>query len=163
MKSLVVYYSLEGNTHYLAEYIAKCINADLLRLIPEKDIKNTKTKYLFGGRQAVMKKKPKLLPFDKNPEDYDLIIIGTPSWASTMAPAVRTFLSNCNLKNKKIGLFCCHRGGPGKTIANMQEMLEGNKIIDSIHFREPIKDVQKQRERICTWAKELLEKFNQYL
>ncbi|MBN2017995.1 MAG: flavodoxin [Candidatus Cloacimonetes bacterium] len=156
VKSLVVYYSLEENTHYLAESIAECIGADLLRLVPVKDIKNTKTKYLVGGRQAVMKKKPKLLPCDKNPEDYDMIIIGTPVWASTITPAVRSFLSSITFKDKKIGLFCCHRGGPGKTLVYMEDLLEGNDIIGKTDFREPIKDHDEQRKKACDWAQSLL-------
>ncbi len=157
MKILVTYYSLEGNTQYLAEGIAECLEADIVRLMPVKDIKNNKTKYLFGGRQAVMKKKPKLLPFDKNPEEYDLIIIGTPVWASTMTPAVRSFLSGNAFRDKKFGLFCCHRGGPGKTLSFMKELLEGNDILGSIEFREPIKDVLNKKEQACEWAQGLIE------
>ncbi|MBI6872212.1 flavodoxin family protein [Clostridium aciditolerans] len=34
MKKLVVFYSFEGNTRYIAQSIAKAINADLLELKP---------------------------------------------------------------------------------------------------------------------------------
>ena len=36
MKTLIVYYSLEGNTQYAAERIAAAIGAETLRLAPEK-------------------------------------------------------------------------------------------------------------------------------
>jgi len=157
MKNLVVYYSLEGNTQYLAENIAECVGADILRLMPVKDIKNNKTKYLFGGRQAVMKKKPKLLPLDKNPEEYDMIIIGTPVWASTITPAVRSFLSSSTFQDKKIGLFCCDRGGPGNVIMHMRELLEGNEILGTINFKEPIKGEKSKKDAVCKWAQGLIE------
>lgn len=157
MKILVTYYSLDGNTHYLAEGIAECLDADLLRLMPVKDIRNNKTKYLFGGRQAVTKKKPDLLPFDKNPEEYDMIIIGTPVWASTMTPAVRSFLSNSKFAGKKIGLFCCCRSNQGKAITHMNELLDENDILGTIDSREPIKGVLDKKDLICKWAQGLLE------
>ncbi len=36
MKNLVVYYSLEGNTAYVAERIKSRMGADTLRLVPKK-------------------------------------------------------------------------------------------------------------------------------
>ena len=36
MKTLIVYFSLEGNTEYVADMMSKEIGADLLRLIPKK-------------------------------------------------------------------------------------------------------------------------------
>ena len=157
MKILVVYYSLDGNTKYLAECIAESVGADVLRLMPVKDIKNNKMKYFFGGKQASFRVKPELQSFDVNIEEYDLIIIGTPVWAFTMTPAVRSFLSTRSLENKKIGLFSCHSGGRGIAIKHMKELLEGNEILGTTNFQEPIKGEQNKKEQICQWAKELIE------
>lgn len=61
MKKLVVFYSFEGNTKFLAEAIAKGIKADILELKPEKDLKTKGFfKYPLGGVQVVFGKKPKL-------------------------------------------------------------------------------------------------------
>jgi len=114
MKVLVVYYSLDGNTKYLAESIAECVGADFLQLKPVKDIKNNKMKYFFGGKQATMRAKPELQPFDLNSGEYDIIIIGTPVWASTMTPAVRTFLNKIDLKDKKSVYLAAIAEVPGK-------------------------------------------------
>lgn len=158
MKILVVYYSLDGNTKYLAESIAECVGADVIRLMPLKDIKNNKMKYFFGGKQATMRTKPELKPFDLKPAEYDVMIIGTPVWAFTMTPAVRSFLNKVQLKDKKIGLFSCHRGGLGKTITHMKEFLEGNEIVSTINFQEPIKGELNKKDRACQWAQSLIEK-----
>lgn len=37
MKVAVVYFSLEGNTKYVAEKIAKVLDADMIQLIPVKE------------------------------------------------------------------------------------------------------------------------------
>lgn len=53
MKTLVIFYSLEGSCRYAAKRIADACGADLLELKPVKDIKAGKvTKYFWGGRQA---------------------------------------------------------------------------------------------------------------
>ena len=47
MKKLVIFYSFEGNTKYIAENIAEAVDADILELKPVKDIKsNGFMKYL---------------------------------------------------------------------------------------------------------------------
>lgn len=59
-----------------------------------------------------MKSEPELKKLSKDPNNYDIIIIGTPVRAYTYTPAIRTFLKTIQLKNKKIALFCTHEGGP---------------------------------------------------
>ena len=50
MKTLIVYYSLEGNTEYAANRIAEKLGADTLRLYPVKEYKSTGAgKFLDGG------------------------------------------------------------------------------------------------------------------
>lgn len=160
-KKLVVFYSLTGNTKFIAETIAKTIKADLLEVKPKKDIKKTGgMKYLWGGRQVIMKSKPDLMPFDKNPEDYDIIFIGTPVWSWSFTPAIRSFFSKTGLKKKKIALFACHNGGLGKTLDHMKLELGDNKIIGKKDFFEPLDGKQGIRsdvKDITEWAKKAME------
>ena len=159
MKILVIYYSFEGNTRFIAETIANSINADILELKAKEEIKaNDFMKYVLGGRQVVMQMKPELLSFNENPENYDLIFIGTPVWAWTFAPAVRTLLSTLKLHNKKIALFCCHGGQPGKTFDKLKAFLNGNKILGEIDFMEPLNNKEYNSNNAREWAKEILVK-----
>ena len=65
MKTLIVYYSLEGNTQYAAERIAAAIGAETLRLTPEKAYPDSGfKKYFWGGKSAVMAETPKLQPYE---------------------------------------------------------------------------------------------------
>lgn len=92
-KILVVYYSLEGNTKLIAETISNEVSADILEVKPKKDIEpHSKIKYLIGGKQAITKEKPELVHYDVNIENYEILFIGTPVWAWTFAPAIRSFL-----------------------------------------------------------------------
>ena len=36
MKTLIVYYSMEGNTQYVADKVKEKVDADTLRLVPKK-------------------------------------------------------------------------------------------------------------------------------
>ena len=160
-KNLVVYYSFEGSTRLIAENIANVLDADVLECKPIKDLKSKGfSKYFWGGRQVVTKKKPDLVDFSVNPDDYDAIIIGTPVWSYTYAPAIRTFLSLVELRNKKIALFCCHEGGPGKTINNLKEELSENEIIDEMDFNNVAKSKEENISKAKKWAQSLVDKIN---
>lgn len=160
-KILVVYYSLTGNTKFIAETIAKEAGADLLELKPKRDIKKTGgMRYFWGGRQVVMKAKPKLLPLDKNPEEYGILFIGTPVWSWSFTPALRSFFSKFEFKGKKIALFACHNGGLGSTLEKMEAELGGNDIIGKKDFFEPMTGEQGTRtrvEEIRAWAKKVVK------
>jgi flavodoxin len=156
---LVVYYSFEGSTRLLSEHIAKELSADILECKPIKDL-NSKgfSKYLWGGRQVLFKKKPDLESFEKNVDDYDAIILGTPVWAFNYSPAIRSFLSQTKLTNKKIALFCCREGGIGKTFENLKTDLSNNTIIDEIDFSNVVKNKEESISKAKNWAKKLKEK-----
>lgn len=157
MKTLIIFYSLTGNVKFIAQTMAKEINADLLELRPEKEVKaDSFMKYLWGGRQVMMKIAPKLLPLDKNPNDYDLIIIGTPVWAWNFCPPLRTFFNQAKLRNKKIALFCCHGGQIGKTFANIKAELAGNQFLGEIDFLEPLKNkTEENTVSAIKWIKNI--------
>lgn len=153
-KILVVYYSLEGNTRLIAKAISEKLSADILEVKPKKDIdSHSKMKYLIGGKQSVTKEKPELVSYDVNVDDYDILFIGTPVWAWTFAPAIRSFFAKTNLKGKKIALFSCNGGANGKTFENMKSELSGNEFLGEIEFKDPLKnDGEENVERVKKWA-----------
>ncbi|MDO9399835.1 MAG: flavodoxin [bacterium] len=156
MKILIIFYSFEGNTKLIAENIAKTINADILELKLKKETTPKGfMKYFWGGKEAIMKTKPELLPFDKNIQDYDILFIGTPVWAWTYAPPLNTLFSTCQIVNKKIALFCCCDGQKGKTFDQMKKALENNQILGEIDFQEPLKNnTDANIQRANKWAED---------
>ena len=138
MKAIVVYYSLDGNTKIIADAIAEEMDCEFLRLVPKKDVPNKGVmKYFWGGKQVTLKEKPELLPYDKNLNEYDLIIIGSPVWAGSFVSVFNTFFSEVFINNKKVALFCTYMGSEGKTFINFKNKLEGNDIIGQIGFKSP--------------------------
>jgi len=155
LKKLVMYYSLEGNTKLIAEAIATEIGADLLELKPVKDVSPTGfMRFVWGGKQVMLKEKPELQPFDVKIDDYDVIYMGSPVWAGSYAPAFNTFFNDNKITGKKIGLFGCYGGQEGKIFMNYRKQLEGNEIIGEIGFKDPLKHGKKESElRAKEWAR----------
>ncbi|MFH1429013.1 MAG: flavodoxin [Candidatus Margulisiibacteriota bacterium] len=153
-KTLIIYYSLEGHTRLAAESIAETLGADILELKPEKEIKKTGfMRYFWGGRQVVMKEAPGLNPLDKDPNIYDVLIIGTPVWAFTYAPPIRSFIAAAKPQGKKVAVFCTHEGIPAKTLANMKAALAGNEIVSEADFN--VLNKKGVGGEVKTWAKSL--------
>ena len=158
MKTLIAFYSLTGNVKKIACAIAQATGGETLEIKTKKEIPSKGFgKYFWGGKQVMNKEKPELLPLDKNPNDYDLIFIGTPVWAANFVPAIRSFLSSAKLQNKKIALFCSHAGdNAGATFTNLEKELMGNEIVGKIDFRsEPAtpERLDKILEQSADWAK----------
>ena len=71
MKTIIVYYSLEGNTEYAAGKIASGLCADILRIEPVKTYPSSGfSKFFWGGKSAVMAETPRLMPYDFNSDAY---------------------------------------------------------------------------------------------
>ena len=132
-KSLILYYSYEGNTKKVAEIIQKRIGSDIESIKPVKDMETKGFgKYFWGGAKVVMHKKPELVPIQSDIDSYDTLWIGTPVWAWTITPPILSLISSDLITNKKIYFFYTHEGGPGKIEEKFQKLLNpSNHLISS--------------------------------
>lgn len=153
MKTLIVYYSLEGNTKMVAEMIADKIDADLLELKPVKNYPTGRvSKYLWGGKSAVMGDTPELEKYDIELSLYDMIIFGTPVWASTLTPPLRTFIRQNTLTDKTVAAFACTASeSAGKTFDELEALLK-KPLVKKERFTDPLKGREKKlEEKIATF------------
>ena len=134
MRTLIVYYSLEGNTAFAAEKLAGISGAELLRLEPEKEYPHSgMKKFLWGGKSAVMGEKPPLKPFVFKGEDWDRVIIGFPVWAGTVTPPIRTFVKahGGELAGKSVAAYACESGAGGERALKKLAALLGRESFDA--------------------------------
>ena len=138
MKALIVYYSMSGNTEYAAGRIAERLGADLLRLEPEKAYPDSGIrKFLWGGKSAVMAEKPRLKPYKFDAEAYDTVIFGFPVWAANIAPPVRTFISENEMRAARYAAFACQGGsGAGIAFGKLQACL-GHDLVKTLVLIDP--------------------------
>lgn len=148
MKAIVVYFSLEGNTQYTAEKIKEYTGAELLRLNPVKAYpEGNFKKYFWCGKSATFGEKPKLEPYHFSADNYDVVIIGTPVWAGTLTPPVRTFISENNLSGKKVALFACNSGGSAdKCFNQIKKELNNCEVAAVMELANPGVNRQKENE-----------------
>jgi flavodoxin len=121
MKILVVYYSYTGNTKKIAEALTEKLEAKIDEI---KDLKERSRKivgWLIAGKDS-LSRKPAEIKYKEKPEEYDLVIVGTPVWMWTMTPAVKKYLSDN--KFRRVAFFCTHGGNAGKTFEDMEFLSE---------------------------------------
>ena len=162
MKTAIVYYSMSGNTAYVAERLAGRLFADLIRLEPEKAYPNTGVKkFLWGGKSALMSETPKLEPYSFCAQAYDQIILGTPVWASNIAPPLRTFLQEQGeaLCDKRIAAYVCSLGGGDKrALEKLQAALNPISLFETLSLLAPKDKASAHTDaQIDAFAKSLLE------
>jgi len=104
MKAVVIYYSRTGNAKFIAEKIAQECNADIEAIVDKKK-RTGPVGYMRSGRDASREKETEIAETPKLPQDYELVIVGTPVWAGKITPAVRTYLKRNNLAGKKVAIF----------------------------------------------------------
>jgi flavodoxin len=138
MKTLVVYYSNEGNTEAAAMRIAKELSADVVRLIPEKEIPEKGIrKFFLGGMKATFGWGTKLKKYDLKMDEYGQVILGTPVWASSPCPAVNRFLKDIRDTGKITSVFTCSASGDNeKCVKILKRKIPGLKQHVSLYDRK---------------------------
>lgn len=140
MSYLVVYYSRTGNNRTIGEAIAKALPADADEIIDKKN-RAGRLNWIRAGGDSKGGKLTEI-EFEKNPQDYETIIIGAPIWAGNPIPALRTYLGKVDLKGKRVAFFICSQT---KAYTDMFPQLVsltpdsehiGNFGIQEKHFKE---------------------------
>lgn len=91
MRTLVVFYSLNGTTRRVAQTLADELGADLEEIRCE-----TYRPGVFGfmraGFASSMGRIPEIAPAEHNAAAYDLVVVGGPVWAWNACTPVRRYL-----------------------------------------------------------------------
>ena len=130
-KILVAYYSLTGKTERVADAIADASGGQLYRIQVAKSYPSDSKE-----RRAVLETEieenylPPLVANSINPENYDIIFLGSPVWANHISQPVKSFLNQYNLSGKRVIPFVTHSGGgKGESFKDVA-MLCNNCIVD---------------------------------
>ena len=160
MKTLILYYSQAvGNTERIANMLQEKLNADMEKIDTLVPYTGTYQEISNQGHNEVNRGyKPEIKPINSNIDMYERIVIATPTWWYTMAPAVLTLLSNISLEGKEVVLVQTHAGWPGSCLEDMEKLCKGARILskkdiqfDSNGGTEMITPI----ENINTWISSL--------
>ena len=102
MKILIAYYSKTGNTATIAKKIAEELNADLDKIeFKEENLE---------------------INFEKNPDDYDFLILGSPVQAFNLHPAMKKYLEQNKEAVGRVAFFCTYSLYIGKNFKTMKNL-----------------------------------------
>ncbi|MBD3216027.1 MAG: flavodoxin [Candidatus Lokiarchaeota archaeon] len=154
MNVLVVYYTRTGNTRQIAEEITDKLNADVEEII-DKTKRSGIIGWLRSGYHAVREKLTEIEEMKKNPQDYDIIILGTPNWAGRLTPAIRTYISRYKDQFNKLAYFITMGGRAGdELIKNIREFC-GKKPIATAQILEKEIEEDNYTEKIDAFIREI--------
>ncbi len=156
MKKLVVYYTFTGNTREFAKKIARMLRADIaeirtLKTYPDDlDVlsglvkRETETGYI-----------PQIYQISHNIEKYETIIVGSPVWCNTFAPAMKKFLSSVSFKGKTVFPFVTTDKSAGHAQSDYKKALRGAEIQPLFAAKFNGSELITPNEDIKSWVEEI--------
>lgn len=124
MNVLIAFYSRTGNTRCVADLVADRLRSAGCQVTVEQ-IMDRKSRAGIGGwlggvKDSLLKRATEIEPLQADVGAFDLVAVGTPIWAGTMAPAVKAFLSAGGERIRRAAFFCTSGGSSGdKTFVAM--------------------------------------------
>ena len=154
MKTLIVYYSYSGNTKRIAEMIQSKIGGDTARIETVNPYEGDYNSVVEQGKKEVDSGfAPEIKPMNINMSDYDTIVLGTPVWWYTYAPAVKTFLDENDFSGKTVYAFATNGGWIGHTFNDVERECTGAEI-------KPGLNIRFDEERLVTPESEIYDGIN---
>ena len=122
MNMLLVYYSRTGYNEKLAIELQAKLGCDIDKIVDTVNRKGV-LGWIRSGRQASGKQMSQIEPTEKDPANYDLVIICYPFWSGVMPPPMRTYISDNKNKFKEVALMSVSGRGKsnGKAVPDFEE------------------------------------------
>ncbi|MDC7126046.1 MAG: flavodoxin [Spirochaetales bacterium] len=145
---LVLFYSRTGTTKQTAEMLANILDCDIAEIVSKKKFRGP-IGWLSAGRTAMAEKDVNIVEPEITPENYELVILCSPVWASRTAPPAKTWLSQNYVKCSKL-VYLLTFGGSGDNKAFEQLERIGGKAAATISFSD-----KERKDQL--WAGKLKE------
>ena len=159
-KMLIIYYSLTGNTKYIAEQIRRKTGGDVFLI---ETVKTYPAEYSALTDEAKRELQTGDLPaLKKGPPDmssYDLILVGSPVWWYTVSTPVMSFLKQADFAGKRVSAFCTHGGGTGKFFPHFKEQTKNAVVLEGLDLFKPRQARKGEVDKaVDSWLSKLREK-----
>lgn len=131
-KSLVIYYSWSGNTKSIAAKVHDKVGGDLVEIELVKPYPDDYTACVeeYKKERASGGDRPLKTRFE-NLDQYEVVYLGFPIWASTLPTPMITLLRENDFSGKTIVPFASHGGGGvGRSVAALKELAPGAKVLE---------------------------------
>ncbi len=159
-RTALIYYSLNGHTHFIAQKMSKQLDCPKIRLHLKKEFSQTNKflQYFWAGKSSAFHDKPALANKPIDLTQYDTLIIATPVWAGNVSSPVRSFLTSYALEGKQVYLVANSGGGPfTKAFSSMRKLLTKSTIQKELGVVQPSKETYPEiKETLDAFCKEIL-------
>jgi flavodoxin len=132
MNVLIVYYSRTGITRNIAEQIQTALNGDIDE-IKDSTGRSGIIGWLRSGRDSMSKNLTQIKEVDANPIDYDIVIIGTPTWNGAASTPIRTYITEYKKNLPQVALFSTGASDKLKAIEEIKPLIN-DKPIATLHL-----------------------------
>ncbi len=117
---LVVYYSRTGATRGVAYAIADELGC-AIEAIVERTSGGGGLMRLKSSLDSTLRRTVALRPMRTDPNDYDVVVVGTPVSYASAAPAVLTYLAANRVRIRRVAFFCTYDcAGSARALRQMQ-------------------------------------------
>lgn len=153
--TLILYFSMSGNTETVANYIHEEIGGDIVKLETVQTYPEDYDELVDYAREEQRDNaRPELETAIENIEQYDTIFLGYPNWWGDMPMPIYSFLDRYDLSNKTIAPFITHGGsGLSGTPANIANEEPDAVVTEGLAINGD--DVDDCQDEVNEWLNEL--------
>jgi flavodoxin len=152
MKTLILYYSYGGNTRKIARMLQQEIGADLEEIETVKPYTGSYNDIVDQGQREINSGfMPEIKPLKVDVSGYDRIVLGSPVWWYTFAPAMKSFLHNNDLSGKSIYPYATNGGWIGHTFEDFERDCKDAKVQKGLNIRFDEKQLLTSEKEIKKW------------
>lgn len=153
--TLILYFSMSGNTETVANYIHEEIGGDIVKLETVQTYPEDYDELVDYAREEQRDNtRPELETTIENIEQYDTIFLGYPNWWGDMPMPIYSFLDQYDLSNKTIAPFITHGGsGLSGTSANIANEEPDAVVTEGLAINGD--DVDDCQDEVNEWLDEL--------
>lgn len=153
--TLILYFSMSGNTETVANYIHEEIGGDIVKLETVQTYPEDYDELVDYAREEQRDNtRPELETTIENIEQYDTIFLGYPNWWGDMPMPIYSFLDQYDLSNKTIAPFITHGGsGLSGTPANIANEEPDAVVTEGLAINGD--DVDDCQDEVNEWLNEL--------
>jgi flavodoxin len=146
-KTLLVYYSLSGNTKKVAEEMVRIGGWDI-GVIKDTDPRKGTWGYMRSALETLFKMNPAIDYIGNDPGAYDTLVLGSPIWVGRLASPMSSFAHQYKDKLKNIACFCTMGGTDSKNWQAQLASVYGQTPTQSLALQEKEAASEAAREKM---------------